>query len=43
MVLATLALACCASAPALDPSLDINQYAHTSWKVHDGFTKGQLM
>ena len=25
---------------ALDPSLDINQYAHTAFKVRDGFGKG---
>ena len=31
----------CACAFALDPSLDISQYAHTSWKVRDGFTKGE--
>src|SRR5271168_2117184 len=33
-------LACCVCAFGLDPSLDINQYAHTSWKVRDGFVKG---
>jgi PAS domain S-box-containing protein len=33
-------LACCRCASALDPSLDINQYAHTSWKIRDGFSKG---
>ena len=33
-------LGCCAF--ALDPSLDISQYAHTSWKVRDGFTKGAI-
>lgn len=33
-------LACCACAFALDPSLDISQYAHTSWKIRDGFPKG---
>src|SRR5262249_8772825 len=27
---------------ALDPSLDISQYAHTAWKVRDGFFKGQV-
>jgi PAS domain S-box-containing protein len=27
---------------ALDPSLDISQYAHTAWKVRDGFAKGFL-
>src|ERR1700758_509248 len=43
MVLAAVALACCVSAPALDPSLDVNQYAHTSWRVRDGFTKGLIV
>ncbi len=33
-------LACCACASALDPSLDISQYAHTAWKIRDGFAKG---
>jgi len=27
---------------ALDPSLDISQYAHTAWKARDGFAKGQI-
>ena len=35
-------LACSACASALDPSLDISQYAHSSWKVRDGFTKGVI-
>jgi signal transduction histidine kinase/ligand-binding sensor domain-containing protein len=30
----------CPSASALDPRLDISQYAHTSWRIRDGFTKG---
>ena len=30
----------CACAFALDPSLDISQYAHTAWKIRDGFSKG---
>jgi len=33
-------LACCPCALALNPSLDINQYAHTAWAVRDGFFKG---
>jgi signal transduction histidine kinase/ligand-binding sensor domain-containing protein len=37
-----MVLACCACASALDPSLDISQYAHTSWKVREGFTKGYI-
>src|SRR5271169_6816965 len=35
-------LACCPRAHALDPSLDVSQYAHTSWKVRDGFFKGRI-
>src|SRR5208283_4261038 len=35
-------LACCACAFALDPSLDVSQYAHTSWKVRDGFARGAI-
>jgi signal transduction histidine kinase/ligand-binding sensor domain-containing protein len=27
---------------ALNPNLDISQYAHTSWKIRDGFTKGEI-
>jgi signal transduction histidine kinase/ligand-binding sensor domain-containing protein len=33
-------LAWCPSAFALDPSLDITQYAHTAWRIRDGFAKG---
>src|SRR5271166_415836 len=39
--LATL-LVCCACCFALDPSLNVSQYAHTSWKIRDGFTKGNI-
>src|SRR5271165_1587349 len=35
-------LACCACAFALDPSLDISQYAHTAWKSRDGFVRGYI-
>src|SRR5215470_672444 len=41
-VLAAILLACCRCAFALDPSLDVNQYAHTAWKVRDGFAKGLI-
>src|SRR5215470_9261880 len=27
---------------ALDPALDVSQYAHTAWKVREGFTKGAI-
>src|SRR6185503_14927721 len=40
-VLAFMLLAWCPSAFALNPSLDVSQYAHTSWKIRDGFPKGQ--
>src|SRR5678815_4873046 len=35
-------LASCSSAYSLNPSLDVRQYAHTSWKVRDGFAKGEI-
>ena len=35
-------LACCSCALALDPSLDINQYAHTTWKIGGGLTNGTI-
>jgi len=36
-------LACCGTACALNPSFDINQYAHKSWTVRDGFFKGGVI
>src|SRR5512132_4666392 len=33
-------LGCCTCAFALDHSLDISQYAHTAWRVRDGFARG---
>ena len=41
-VVAGILLACCACASALDPSLDISQYAHASWKNREGFAKGYI-
>jgi ligand-binding sensor domain-containing protein len=35
-------LAWCPGALALNPALDISQYAHTSWKIRDGFTNGEI-
>ncbi|HEY4047485.1 MAG TPA: two-component regulator propeller domain-containing protein [Acidobacteriaceae bacterium] len=35
-------LACCSCAFALDPALDIRQYAHRSWKISEGFSKGGI-
>jgi len=39
-VLAGVLLVCCPCALALNPSLNVSQYAHTAWKVRDGFSKG---
>ena len=36
------ALMWCSSAFALNPDLDISQYAHTSWKIRDRFAKGTI-
>src|SRR5215471_10281609 len=27
---------------ALNPSLDVNQYGHTTWRVRDGFVRGDI-
>jgi signal transduction histidine kinase/ligand-binding sensor domain-containing protein len=35
-------LASCPCAVALDPALDVSQYAHTAWRIRDGFTKGKI-
>jgi signal transduction histidine kinase/ligand-binding sensor domain-containing protein len=35
-------LAWCPGAYALDPALDVSQYAHTSWKIRDGFSQGAI-
>ena len=42
LVLAGMLLALPPCAFALDPSLDVNQYSHTAWKVREGFTKGAI-
>ena len=39
-LLILLATSSCAF--GLDPSLDISQYAHTAWKVREGFTQGTI-
>jgi ligand-binding sensor domain-containing protein/signal transduction histidine kinase len=38
----SLLLACCPGALALNPALDVSQYAHMWWKVRDGFVKGTV-
>src|SRR5215831_2169912 len=27
---------------ALNPALDVSQYAHTAWRIRDGFSKGVI-
>src|SRR6185295_11943170 len=41
-MLAWMLLAWCPGAFALNPALDVSQYAHTAWKIRDGFPKGQI-
>src|SRR5262245_12033447 len=43
VLLACIMLASSSCVFALNPALDINQYAHTSWKIRDGFTKGTIL
>ncbi len=35
-------LVCCNSALALNPSIHVSQYSHTSWKVRDGFARESI-
>jgi len=35
-------LLACSGALALNPALDISQYAHTAWRVREGFGKGAI-
>jgi signal transduction histidine kinase len=34
-----IVLLCCSAAYALNPSIHVRQYSHTSWKVRDGFAR----
>jgi len=42
LVLAGVLLGSCPGALALDPALDVSQYAHAAWKVRDGFVRGAV-
>jgi len=42
VVLAGVLLAWCPGAWAADAGLDVSQYAHTAWRVRDGFVKGAI-
>src|SRR5882757_11386300 len=35
-----IVLACSPGAFGLNPALDASQYAHTAWKIREGFSKG---
>jgi signal transduction histidine kinase/ligand-binding sensor domain-containing protein len=37
-----IVLVCGPSAFALDPALDVNQYAHTAWSFREGFAPGRV-
>jgi signal transduction histidine kinase/ligand-binding sensor domain-containing protein len=39
---ASLLLAWTPCASALDPALELSQYAHTAWKIREGFSKGRI-
>src|SRR5262249_40852841 len=41
-LLASVVLASHSSAFALDPSLEVSQYAHTSWAARDGYSLGTV-
>ncbi len=42
MVLTCVLLACCSTAFALDPALDVSQYAHAAWKIDEGFVNSEI-
>lgn len=42
-IVAAWLLLCPHGAQALNPQLDVSQYAHTAWKVSDGFTPGAIL
>jgi len=42
-LLALMLLAWSLSAFALDPALDVSQYAHTAWKIREGHFKGTIV
>src|SRR6266481_8989032 len=42
LLLGGVLLLCSPVAWALDPAQDVSQYAHTAWKVREGFSKGYI-
>src|SRR5262245_35395869 len=43
MLVTCLGLTHSPAAHGLNPALDTTQYAHTAWKVRDGFAKGTIV
>jgi signal transduction histidine kinase/ligand-binding sensor domain-containing protein len=41
-ILYSVVVLCCTSALALDPAIDVTQYAHTAWKIREGFSRGSI-
>ena len=41
-IASVILLACCRCVFALDPSLDITQYAHTAWTIREGAFRGNI-
>jgi len=42
ILLAVMLVVWCPGAYALDPALDVSQYAHTTWKAREGSSKGGI-
>ena len=42
LLCACVLLACSSDTFALNPKLDVSQYAHTSWNIRDGFPRGLI-
>src|SRR6266853_2863813 len=42
ILLAGVLLLCPPDACALDPALDVSQYAHTAWKIREGFARAPV-
>src|SRR5262249_19379436 len=42
LILAGVLLIGCPGAFALDPALDVSQYAHSAWRIREGFTRGPI-
>src|SRR5262245_27731103 len=43
ILLTWIMLVVCPGVLALNPSLNISQYAHTTWRVNEGFAKGPIL